>query len=67
MAQQPGHQEKARPVTYWQATGNGRTWLDARDRYDELTQRDLHARSVTTLKDGGCTTLRSTVPMTLSR
>ena len=53
MAQQPGHQEKARPVTYWQATGNGRTWLDARDRYDELTQRDLHARSVTTLKDGG--------------
>ena len=53
MAQQPSHQEKARPVTYWQATGNGRTWMDARDRYDELTQRDLHARSIATLKARG--------------
>jgi hypothetical protein len=35
----------ARPVTQWQATSDGRTWLDARDRYDELTQRDLSARA----------------------
>ena len=42
-----------RPVSYWHATGNGRTWLDARDRYDELTQRDLHARSIATLKARG--------------
>ena len=42
-----------RPVSYYHATGNGRTWLDARDRYDELTQRDLHARSIATLKARG--------------
>ena len=35
----------ARPVTHWDVTSNGRTWLDARDRYDELTQRDLSARA----------------------
>jgi hypothetical protein len=33
------------PVSYYEATSNGRTWLDARDRYDELTQRDLSARA----------------------
>jgi len=35
----------ARPVTHWDVTSNGRTWLDARDRYDELSQRDLSARA----------------------
>jgi hypothetical protein len=42
-----------RPVSYYQARGSGRTWLDARDRYDELTRRDLHARSIATLKARG--------------
>jgi hypothetical protein len=42
-----------RPVSYYHATGNGRTWLDALDRYDELTRRDLHARSIATLKARG--------------
>jgi hypothetical protein len=36
---------EARPVSYYDATSNGRTWLDARDRYDELTQRDLSTRA----------------------
>lgn len=35
----------ARPTTYHEATRTGRTWLDARDRWDELTQRDLSARA----------------------
>ena len=35
----------ARPITHWDVTSNGRTWLDARDRYDELSQRDLSARA----------------------
>jgi hypothetical protein len=43
----------ARPVTYWQASGSGRTWLDARDRHEELTQRDLSARALATLKARG--------------
>lgn len=34
-----------RPTTYHEATRTGRTWLDARDRWDELTQRDLSARA----------------------
>jgi hypothetical protein len=34
-----------RPTTYHEATRSGRTWLDARDRWDELTQRDLSARA----------------------
>jgi hypothetical protein len=36
---------EARPVSYYLTPGSDRTWLDARDRYDELTQRDLSARS----------------------
>ena len=39
----------ARPATYLAASRSGRTWLDARDRYDELTQRDLSARARATL------------------
>lgn len=39
----------ARPVSYYDRTSSGRTWLDARDRYDELTQRDLSARARATL------------------
>ncbi len=42
-----------RPVSYYLTPGPGRTWLDARDRYHELTQRDLHARSIATLKARG--------------
>jgi hypothetical protein len=34
-----------RPVSCDLLPGEGRTWLDARDRYDELTQRDLSARA----------------------
>jgi hypothetical protein len=41
------------PITCYEVTGHGRTWLDARDRYDELTRRDLHARSIATLKARG--------------
>lgn len=41
------------PVTYYLTPGPGRTWLDARDRYHELTQRDLMARSIATLKARG--------------
>jgi hypothetical protein len=37
------------PTTYHGASRSGRTWLDARDRYDELTQRDLSARTRATL------------------
>jgi hypothetical protein len=33
------------PVSYYLLPGEGRTWLDARDRYEELTQRDLSARA----------------------
>jgi hypothetical protein len=33
------------PTTFYEASSSRRTWLDARDRYDELTQRDLSARS----------------------
>jgi hypothetical protein len=40
---------EARPVSYYLTPGDGRTWLDARDRYDELTQRDLSARARATL------------------
>ncbi len=40
---------EARPVSYYITPGDGRTWLDARDRYDELTQRDLSARARATL------------------
>ncbi len=47
------YETEPRPVCYYLLPGDGRTWLDARDRYDELTQRDLHARSITTLKDNG--------------
>lgn len=36
---------EGRPTTYHEATRTGRTWLDARDRWDELTQRDLSARA----------------------
>lgn len=32
-------------VSYYSTPGPGRTWLDARDRYDELSQRDLSARA----------------------
>jgi hypothetical protein len=42
-------QDPSRPVTYHAVTRDGRTWLDARDRYDELTQRDLSARARATL------------------
>jgi hypothetical protein len=35
----------ARPASCYLLPGDGRTWLDARDRYDELTQRDLSARA----------------------
>jgi hypothetical protein len=42
-------QPPERPVTFHGASGSGRTWLDARDRYDELTQRDLLARARATL------------------
>jgi len=35
----------ARPASYYLLPGDGRTWLDARDRYGELTQRDLSARA----------------------
>ena len=31
------------PATCHGAARSDRTWLDARDRYDELTQRDLSA------------------------
>lgn len=41
------------PVTYHAVTGSGRTWLDARDRYDELTQRHHLARTTATLKARG--------------
>lgn len=44
---------EARPVSYWQVEGNGRTWLDARDRYDELTQRDLLATARAKLRASG--------------
>ena len=42
-----------RPITYHESTEVGRTWLDARDRYDELTQRDLLARARAKLKAHG--------------
>jgi hypothetical protein len=34
-----------RPVTYFDASRTDRSWLDARDRYDELSGRDMSARS----------------------
>jgi hypothetical protein len=43
----------ARPVTYRQVTGNGRTWLDARDRWEELDQRHHLARASAELKARG--------------
>jgi hypothetical protein len=36
-------------ITYLAASHSSRTWLEARDRYDELTQRDLSARARATL------------------
>ena len=45
--------DETRPVSYYTMPGPGRTWLDGRDRYDELTQRDLHARSIAILKARG--------------
>jgi hypothetical protein len=43
----------ARPTTYHGASRSDRTWLDARDRYDELIQRDLSARVRVTLVEMG--------------
>jgi hypothetical protein len=42
-----------RPVNYYLTPGVGRTWLDARDRYDELTRRDLLADATAKLKARG--------------
>jgi len=42
-------QTKPGPVSYYLLPGDGQTWLNARDRYDELTQRDLSARARATL------------------
>jgi hypothetical protein len=41
------------PATCHGAARSDRTWLDARDRYDELTQRDLPARVRATLVEMG--------------
>src|ERR1022692_128609 len=49
----PSAQTEPRPVTYHEASRSDRTWLDARDRYDELTQREMSARSIATLKARG--------------
>ena len=46
-------EDETRPVSYYSTPGSGRTWLDARDRYNRLTQRDLHARSIAILKARG--------------
>jgi hypothetical protein len=43
------YETESRPVSYYLTPGDGRTWLDARDLYDELTQRDLSARARATL------------------
>lgn len=58
MTDQPGSgtaaaETTARPTTYHGASRSDRTWLDARDRYDELTQRDLSARVRATLVEMG--------------
>jgi hypothetical protein len=49
----PDQPELDRPVSYYLTPGRGRTWLDARDRYDELTQRDLLVRSRAKLEARG--------------
>lgn len=43
----------ARPVSYYLTPGPGRTWLDAQNRYDELTQRDLSVRARAILEARG--------------
>lgn len=43
----------ARPVAYYKVTMNGRTWLDAKERYDDLSLRDLLARSRAKLEARG--------------
>jgi hypothetical protein len=48
-----GYVAAERPITNDESTGAGRTWLDARDRYDELTQRDLLARARAKLRARG--------------
>ena len=57
----------ARPATYLAASRSGRTWLDARDRYDELTQRDLSARAGPPSWRGASTTRPSTEAPTPNR
>jgi hypothetical protein len=41
------------PVSYYLTPGPGQTWLDARNRYDELTQQDLSVRAIAALKARG--------------
>lgn len=55
------------PTTYLGASRSGRTWLDARDRYEALTQRDLSARARATLVARGEYDPANTAPPTLSR
>ena len=45
-----GEMAGARPVTYHGASSSDRTWLDARDRYDELSTRHHLARATAALK-----------------
>ena len=40
-------------ITYWLAQGGNRGIIEARERFDELTSRDLMARSLATLKARG--------------
>jgi hypothetical protein len=43
----------SRATTYWQAQGSSRSTIDARERFEELTTRELLARSYAALKGRG--------------
>jgi hypothetical protein len=42
-----------RAITYWQAQSGYRSTIDARERFEELTNRDLSVRAFATLKARG--------------
>jgi hypothetical protein len=51
--QDPSPPGRKRVITYWQAHDGYRGTIDARERFDELTNRDLSVRAFATLKARG--------------
>jgi hypothetical protein len=51
--QDPGPSDHESMITYQQAQGGYRSTSDARERYEELTIRDISSRAIATLKARG--------------